>query len=400
MTDINLKTLTPDTSLPTTGFLSGADSQASTNPSVYTTQTVATTLLGSTALTGGPALTADAPVLNLTQEWSNGSVAFTGIRYNTTNTNSAAASLLMDLQVGGTSQFKVNRTGIVTYLGTLTAGVAQTVADFSSQAYPKIKAPNVSIYASNSGGAYVYLAPGLMVLSSSDTSAISTILTVKANANLRFGLDDAAAPVAQTLSVQSVVAGTSNTAGANFTINGSQGTGLGAGGTISFQVAPAGSSGTAQNALTTVLRINQSGALSGDATNFGTVYICGDQTGNTASNVALGGPSAEGVTVRNTGSFGFTSANNAIHANADTKLSRAAAGVVQVGTTSSNASGTLKAAVIGTTTAYTVATLPTGFQGARAFVTDATLPTYLGTLTGGGSVVCPVFYNGTAWVSA
>jgi len=48
---------------------------------------------------------------------------------------------------------------------------------------------------------------------------------------------------------------------------------------------------------------------------------------------------------------------------------------------------------------YTVATLPAGTQGDTAFVTDATAPTYLGTLTGGGSVVCPVFYNGTAWVS-
>lgn len=48
---------------------------------------------------------------------------------------------------------------------------------------------------------------------------------------------------------------------------------------------------------------------------------------------------------------------------------------------------------------YTVATLPTGVQGDTAYVTDATAPTYLGTLTGGGSVVCPVFYNGTAWVS-
>jgi hypothetical protein len=48
---------------------------------------------------------------------------------------------------------------------------------------------------------------------------------------------------------------------------------------------------------------------------------------------------------------------------------------------------------------YTVATLPTGTQGDTAYVTDATAPTYLGTLTGGGSVVCPVFYNGTAWVA-
>lgn len=48
---------------------------------------------------------------------------------------------------------------------------------------------------------------------------------------------------------------------------------------------------------------------------------------------------------------------------------------------------------------YTVATLPTGVEGATAYVTDATAPTYLGPLTGGGSVKAPVFFNGTAWVS-
>jgi len=48
---------------------------------------------------------------------------------------------------------------------------------------------------------------------------------------------------------------------------------------------------------------------------------------------------------------------------------------------------------------FTVATLPTPTTTAYATVTDATTPTYLGTLTGGGTVVCPVFYNGTAWVS-
>jgi hypothetical protein len=49
MTDINLKTLTPDTSLPTTGFLFGADSQASTNPSVYGVTTAITAILGNAA---------------------------------------------------------------------------------------------------------------------------------------------------------------------------------------------------------------------------------------------------------------------------------------------------------------------------------------------------------------
>lgn len=49
---------------------------------------------------------------------------------------------------------------------------------------------------------------------------------------------------------------------------------------------------------------------------------------------------------------------------------------------------------------YTVATLPAApATGSTAYVTDATSPTFLGTLTGGGSVKCPVFYNGTAWVA-
>ncbi len=52
------------------------------------------------------------------------------------------------------------------------------------------------------------------------------------------------------------------------------------------------------------------------------------------------------------------------------------------------------------TLGYTVATLPTGIVGMRAYVTDATTPTYLGALTGGGAVVCSVFYDGTQWVSA
>lgn len=50
---------------------------------------------------------------------------------------------------------------------------------------------------------------------------------------------------------------------------------------------------------------------------------------------------------------------------------------------------------------YTVATLPTaGTVGRTAWVTDAKAPTFLGVLTGGGAVVCPVFDNGAAWVAA
>lgn len=80
-------------------------------------------------------------------------------------------------------------------------------------------------------------------------------------ANLRHGAPDAAAPVAQSISVQNVVAGTSNTAGAAIAIKGSQGTGTGLGGSIIFQVAPAGSTGTSQNALATALTIDSTKLL-------------------------------------------------------------------------------------------------------------------------------------------
>ena len=79
--------------------------------------------------------------------------------------------------------------------------------------------------------------------------------------SLRFGAPDAAAPVAQTLGVQNVLAGTSNAAGAALTIAGSRGTGTGVGGDIIFQVAPAGSTGSTQNALVNALHIFGTGGI-------------------------------------------------------------------------------------------------------------------------------------------
>jgi hypothetical protein len=137
MADIDLKTLTPDTSLPTTGFLFGADSQATASPSVYSTQTVATTLLGSTSLTGDT-LTADAPVLNLAQTWNNVAVTFTGMKFNATDTTSAAASLLMDLGTGGgtfVSKFSVSKFGTVTASENTTANTLALRNSTTAQAF-------------------------------------------------------------------------------------------------------------------------------------------------------------------------------------------------------------------------------------------------------------------------
>lgn len=50
-------------------------------------------------------------------------------------------------------------------------------------------------------------------------------------------------------------------------------------------------------------------------------------------------------------------------------------------------------------TIYTVSTLPIGVLNDVATVSDATAPTYLGALVGGGTIVTPVWHNGTSWRS-
>jgi hypothetical protein len=258
MADINLKTETPDTSLPSDGFLFGADSQAAASPSVYTTQAVATTLLGSTTLSG-TTITANAPVLNLSQTWNNAAVTFTGLQFNAatgSSAGSASASLLLDLQLEGTTRFNVNKLGHIRGIASSANYLYQDdTGTWSFTTAGLGNTPAVSIKA----GSFQILSTGFFSFSNSSNSNGNqdTILTRRGAANLRLGAADAAAPVAQTFSVQSVVAGTTNGAGANFTITGSQGTGSGAGGSIIFQVAPAaGSSGTGQNTLVNALTIN------------------------------------------------------------------------------------------------------------------------------------------------
>lgn len=94
--------------------------------------------------------------------------------------------------------------------------------------------------------------------------ATDTWVCRNAAAVVNLGTSDAAAPVAQTLRMQSVVAGTADTAGTAFTVAGSVGTGTGVGGNIAFTVAPPGLAGNAQNAAITQLTV--SGALAGDVT--------------------------------------------------------------------------------------------------------------------------------------
>lgn len=204
-------------------------------PVKMTGQQLAGGLLGSTTLSG-TTITANAPVVDFAQTWNNAAVTFTGAKLNITDTASNAASLLMDLGTGGgsfVSRFKVQKNGDTTF--NLIGG---------------------PISINNANGIDVGTFSLTRVNSVQFGAGNDLILGRRTSANLRLGAADAAAPVAQTLSVQSVVAGTTNTIGQEFRIDGSQGTGTGAGGSLVFRVAPAGSSGSAQNALATALTIN------------------------------------------------------------------------------------------------------------------------------------------------
>jgi hypothetical protein len=82
-------------------------------------------LVGSSALAiTGATQTTSQPVFNATQTWNNAGTTFAGVRFNATDTASAAGSLLFDFQLGGTS------VGTLSKLGTLqlTPSAAGTVA--------------------------------------------------------------------------------------------------------------------------------------------------------------------------------------------------------------------------------------------------------------------------------
>ena len=61
----------------------------------------------------GVAVTTSKPVLDLSQEWNAGGVAFTGLKFNVTNTASAAGSMLLDCQVGGATRAGFHKDGHV-----------------------------------------------------------------------------------------------------------------------------------------------------------------------------------------------------------------------------------------------------------------------------------------------
>jgi len=64
---------------------------------------------------------------NMTATWNSGGTTFTGIRFNVTDTASAAATRLVDLQVSGFSLFNVSKAGVLS-LGNTGSGTTFQIA--------------------------------------------------------------------------------------------------------------------------------------------------------------------------------------------------------------------------------------------------------------------------------
>jgi len=295
----------------------------------------------SKALTlGGATVTTSSPVIDAAQTWNAGGVTFTGLKFNATDTASAAGSLLMDLQVGGSSVANINKSGVIKAVSYLSRNMRVVASLDNTLEVQQDTGRRLAIFDTNGDvGIARYLFWGGGIFSA---WAADLFLTRRAAANLRFGAADVGATTAtvtitiaapgvvtwsshglstgtpvvftttgalptgivsgttyyavvvdantfqiassvanaiaatptvittsgsqsgthtgtrynitQRLSMQSIT-GVTNRLGADLFIQGSQGTGTGAGGSIIFQVAPAGSSGTAQNALATALTI-------------------------------------------------------------------------------------------------------------------------------------------------
>lgn len=76
------------------------------------------TISGTATVVGGT-VTTSTPILTATETWNAGAVTFEAIVLNVTDTSSAAASLLLNLKVGGVSQAKVTKAGTLTLTGAL-----------------------------------------------------------------------------------------------------------------------------------------------------------------------------------------------------------------------------------------------------------------------------------------
>lgn len=235
-----------------------------------TTDGINVTLTGPLTFTQGT-ITVDAPQINGTVTWNNSGIVGPAWKLNVTATSANVAALLEDLQVGGTSAWKVDRTGLVTQTGGLnlpagtlaTGGLSITLGGDTGTGWYR-NAANQWTWVTGGSTAQLSLIGGNIRMqstfvvswtASNSTAAADLTLTRSAAATLQLGAADVnGSAVAQTLQVQSAITGTDQN-GANWTFKGSKQTGAGTPGDIIFQTSVKLASSTTQGTPVTGLTI-------------------------------------------------------------------------------------------------------------------------------------------------
>jgi hypothetical protein len=117
----------------------------------FTTTYFATTNRHTISITSGTVTEAGWPFLDIAGTWNEGSTVLQGIRLNVTNTASAAGSPLLDLQIGSSSLFRVEKSGNVKLGATTARGTTEgtnTLSLFNGTAPVGTLTNGASFYAS------------------------------------------------------------------------------------------------------------------------------------------------------------------------------------------------------------------------------------------------------------
>ena len=257
-------TLTNATGLPPAGVVGTA---AVLGANTFTATQTITEAVGSSALVlTGATQTSSFPVLNATQTWNAAGTTFTGMKFNVTDTASAAASLLMDLQVGGASKFAASKGGVISGGGGTTAATIDLGATSSNETYIGVGGDKrAGMRVSGGTNAWVIASDHRLAWSATNNASSGTLdafVLRAAAATLQLGAAAAAAPVAQTLQAQGSRSGTdTNTGGANYTITSGNGTGTGTISSLILQSPVAVGSGSGAQTQTTGLAIKAGTAV-------------------------------------------------------------------------------------------------------------------------------------------
>jgi hypothetical protein len=335
-------------------------------------------------------------------------VTYTGLQVNVTDSGpSNAASLLMDLRVGGVSRFRVDKDGQFNTGGSTQFSKVNALTA-STQGFLAIGQIGTASAESAVGISFA----GLKVRSDKYLGFNSTN-NLNNSPDLTLFRDGASGTLAQrngTAAQESRIYGTYSGAGdyrrlalkmsnAGVAQIVAEGAGSGAAGNV-LQL-PANTTFADAPATRTEL-----GLGTGNSPTFAGAVFAGHVTMSAANTYDIGGllgtkprdicadrilqvAGAGSIRFEGRGRLTCDSFNKITVINPSSVL-------VDFGAANLTASGTIQ------TGGYTFANLPTSpTTGMRAYITDgAAIPVYMANAAGGGSTVTPVFYNGSNWINA